>query len=182
MRLLVPVAVALALIPFEALPWLSDGPRRSRPGPVFDGAALVRPEGYHTWPIVGASLGLSYAEKPEGSGPGTFHRVYVDPSSYKAYGHAGTFPDGTMFVLELYAAHEKTAPAKSGYFEGPRVGLEASVKDRRRFPSGWAYFGFENGARAKATVLPEERCHACHLAHAAHDNVFVQFYPTLRDR
>ena len=179
MRLLVAITVAFAVIPW---PSADETARAPTPGPVFDGAALVRPEGYRTWPLVGASLGLSYAETPQGSGPGTFHRVYVNPASYEAYGRTGTFPDGTMFVLELYAAHEKTAPAKAVYFEGPRVGLEASVKDRRRFPSGWAYFGFENGARATATAFPEERCHSCHVAHAARDSVFVQFYPTLRDR
>ncbi len=179
MRLVLTISLAMAVIP---LPWPDDAPLKPATGPVFTGAALVRPEGYHTWPLVGASLGLSYAETPQGSGPGSFHRVYVNPSSYEAYERTGTFPDGTMFVLELYAAHEKTAPAKGGYFEGPRVGLEASVKDRRRFPSGWAYFGFENGARSTATAFPEARCHSCHVEHAARDSVFVQFYPTLRDR
>ena len=178
MRLLAAL-LAFAVIP---APGLDDSPRQSTPGPIFDGVALVRPEGYHAWPVVGASLGLSYAETPQGTGPGAFHRIYVNPSSYEAFERTGTFPDGTMFVLELYAAHEKTAPAKAGYFEGPRVGLEASVKDRRRFSSGWAYFGFENGARATAMAHPEERCHSCHVAHAARDSVFVQFYPTLRDR
>jgi hypothetical protein len=178
MRLLL-VTIALAIVP---VPWMDDPPRQSGQGPNFEGAALVRPEGYHSWPLVGASLGLSNTETPQGSGPGAFHRVYINPSSYEAFGRTGTFPDGTMFVLELYAAREKTAPAKAGYFEGPRVGLEASVKDRRRFSSGWAYFGFENGARATATALPEERCHSCHVAHAARDSVFVQFYPTLGDR
>jgi hypothetical protein len=179
MRLALPITVAMMVIP---LPRLENAARKPATGPVFDGAALVRPECYHTWPLVGASLGLSYADRPQGSGPGAFHRVYVNPSSCEDYRRTGTFPDGTMFVLELYAAHEKTAPAKAGYFEGPRVGLEASVKDRRRFSSGWAYFGFENGARATATAFPEGRCHACHVAHAERDSVFVQFYPTLRDR
>jgi hypothetical protein len=179
MRIPVAVVVALAIVP---LPRLDDMPRNARSGPVFNGAALARPEGYHTWPLVGASLGLSYAETSQGSGPGAFHRVYVNPSSYEAYERTGAFPDGTMFVLELYAAHEKTAPAKAGYFEGPRMALEASVKDRRRFRSGWAYFGFDNGARATATAFPEDRCHSCHVAHGARDSVFVQFYPTLRDR
>ena len=117
MRLVLTISLAMAIIP---LPWPEDDPRPTATGPVFSGAALVRPEGYHTWPLVGASLGLSYAETPQGSGPGAFHRVYVNPSSYEVYDRTGTFPDGTMFVLELYAAHEKTAPAKGGYFEGPR--------------------------------------------------------------
>jgi len=179
MRLVLTISFVMAIIP---LPWLDEAPPPPATGPVFTGAALVRPEGYHTWPLVGASLGLSYAETPQGSGPGAFHRVYVNPSSYEAYGRTGTFPDGTMFILELYAAHEKSAPAKGGFFEGRRVGLEASVKDTRRFKSGWAYFGFENGARATATAFPEGRCHSCHVDHAARDSVFVQFYPTLRDR
>src|SRR5919107_4297582 len=114
MRLLLTISLAMTTM---TSPWLDDPARRPETGPLFSGAALVRPEGYHTWPLVGASLGLSYAETPQGSGPGSFHRVYVNPSSYEVYGRTGTFPDGTMFILELYAAHEKTAPAKGGFFE-----------------------------------------------------------------
>jgi hypothetical protein len=56
MRLLLTISLALAIIP---LPWLDDAPPPPARGPVFRGAALVRPEGYHTWPPVGAPLGLS---------------------------------------------------------------------------------------------------------------------------
>ena len=67
MRLVLTISLVMAIIP---LPWLDEAPPPPATGPVFTGAALVRPEGYHTWPLVGASLGLSYAETPQGSGPG----------------------------------------------------------------------------------------------------------------
>ena len=85
-----------------------------------------------------------------------------------------------MFVLELFEAVEKTSPAKGGWFEGRRIGLEASVKDSKRFEGQWAYFSFENGAKASAEAFPDSGCHSCHVEHGARDSVFTQFYPKLR--
>ena len=70
----------------------------------FAESELVRPEGYDRWPIVGASIGLSYAESMEGSGPGAFHRVYINPSAYETFRRTRSFPDGTTFVLEIREA------------------------------------------------------------------------------
>ena len=72
--------------------------------------------------------------------------------------------------------------ARGGFFEGKRIALEASVKDSKRFRTGWAYFGFENGALASATPNDDSQCHSCHMKHGKIDSVFVQFYPNLRDR
>jgi len=83
-------------------------------------------------------------------------------------------------VLESYEAQEKKSIAQGGYTEGARVGLDASVKDKSRYPDGWAYFNFDNGAAATAKAFPDSRCHSCHLAHGEKDSVFVQFYPNLR--
>jgi hypothetical protein len=162
------------------MPTLWSGDGGATADPVFSGQALRRPEGYDRWPLVGASLGLSYAEMPSGTTPSEFHRVYMNPEAYDAFRKTGAFPEGTTFVLELYEAQQKVAPARSGFFEGRRTALEASVKDSRRFRGRWAYFGFQNGALEYAKPNPPERCHACHAAHAAKDNVFVQFYPNLR--
>ena len=149
--------------------------------PAFRGAELVRPSDYETWPVVGVSLGLSYAgPRTPADGPGAFHRVYMEPAAYRAFKRTGVFPEHTMFVLELFEASEQTAPAKSGWFEGRRVGLEASVKDSTRFREQWAYFSFDAGARTAAEAFPDGNCHACHVAHAARDSVFTQFYPQLR--
>jgi cytochrome P460 len=170
------LAFALAALPLE-----SSSVPAPAPGPRFAGDALVLPAGYDTWPIVGASLGLSYSANAD-NGPGTFHRVYMSPSSYQAFKRTGQFPEGTLFVLESYQAEERKSIAKGGYVEGQRVGVDASVKDHSRFPGGWAYFNFNNGASPTATAFPDAQCHSCHKAHADIDSVFVQFYPNLRSR
>ena len=72
-------------------------------------------------------------------------------------------------------------PSKQGFFEGDFIALEVSVKDTKRFPGSWAYFNLGKGAPgSKAVANPRQGCQACHAQNAADDNVFVQFYPTLR--
>jgi len=159
---------------------------RPAPGPAapaYDAAgALLRPQGYQRWIFVGASLGLSYSDGPHEGGPGEFHHVYLRPESYDAFRRTGRFPDKTMLVLELHEAAQKVAPSRHGLFEGRRLALEAAVKDVERFPDGWAYFTFGDGSQPTATPFPRSRCFDCHREHAASDNVFVQFYPVLRDK
>jgi hypothetical protein len=161
----------------------SARPAGSAAAPAYDATgALLRPQGYRSWVFVGASLGLSYSEGSHETGPGEFHHVYLRPESYEAFRRTGRFPDKTMLVLELHEAAQKVAPSRHGLFEGRRVALEAAVKDVERFPDGWAYFSFGDGSRPAATALPRSQCFDCHRQHAASDNVFVQFYPVLRDK
>jgi cytochrome P460 len=154
---------------------------RATSGPTFDATgALRRPEGYREWVLAGATLGLSYEEGGKATGRQEFHHVYLRPESYDAYVRTGRFPDGTMLVLEHFEATEQVAPARRGLSEGRRTGLSAAVKDAR-LSDGWGYFSFEDGSRPTARPRPRETCFECHRQHAAVDNVFVQFYPVLRD-
>jgi Cytochrome P460 len=145
------------------------------------GGALIRPDRVETWILVGASLGLGYSDAQNASGPGTFHNVYLEPHAYRTYVATGRFPDKTMLAMLLFQPGEKTPPSRRGYFEGEFAGLEVAVKDQARFPGGWAYFGFGSGGPGStARAFPRDNCAQCHAANAADDNVFVQFYPTLR--
>jgi hypothetical protein len=178
-----PLLAVLATAPL--LGALGDGARSAPPTatPAYDATgALLRPQGYRGWIYIGASLGLSYREKPPGGGPGEFHHVYLRPESYDEFRRTGRFPDKTVLVLELHEAAQKVAPSRHGLFEGRRLALEAAVKDVERFPDGWAYFSFGDGSRPTATPFPRADCFDCHRQHAASDNVFVQFYPVLRDK
>jgi hypothetical protein len=147
--------------------------------------SLRRPIGYEGWVLAGSSLGLGYTEQIAGtSDPGYFHNVYIQREAYAAYLRTGKFPEKTMLVMALYSAGQKVAPSKQGYFEGDFIGLEAAVKDKNRHPEGWAYYGFTRGIGKLADsvqAFPRSACFTCHIAHAASDNVFVQFYPVLRD-
>jgi hypothetical protein len=170
----------LAVLAAGGLLFTSAGGARETTGPEYDASgALIRPEGYHEWVFVGASLGLSYRDAPD-AGPQEFHHVYLRPESYDAFVRTGRFPDRTVLVLELHEAAQKAAPARHGLFEGRRLAVEAAVKDAR-LPDGWGYFSFEDGSRPTARVAPREACFECHRQNAAVDNVFVQFYPVLRD-
>jgi hypothetical protein len=58
------------------------------------------------------------------------------------------------------------------------MGVEAHVKDTKRFSGGWAFFAFQGHEPANPIPAAAE-CYACHRQHAAVDTTFVQFYPTL---
>ncbi|MBI3210116.1 MAG: cytochrome P460 family protein [Candidatus Solibacter usitatus] len=64
------------------------------------------------------------------------------------------------------------------------MGIEVALKDSAKFPDKWAYFNFigEGGKpMADSGAFRKEQCWKCHNEHGASDNVFVQFYPVLRD-
>jgi hypothetical protein len=176
----------------------SDAPPDGMVQPAYDAdGKLVRPEDYRTWVFVGSSLGLSYSRPNENdTGPGVFHHIYIQPEAYRHYAETGTFPEKTMLVMENYSAGTKEDnTAKylvedkeefqhlNGHFEDERVGVEVALKDSERFEDSWAYFNFSTraGLLPTAKAFPKAMCWDCHNAHAAVDNVFVQFYPVLRE-
>ncbi len=148
-----------------------------------EGNQLMRPEGYREWIFVGSSLGMSYTEGPYEKAP-DFTNVYVQPEAYRQFGATGKFPDGTLLVMEVVSAGSRASINRRGQFEDRFVGIEAAVKDEKRFPEKWAYFSFigtDGKALPQAKPFPKEACWKCHNAHGAVDNVFVQFYPVLRE-
>ncbi len=178
--------------------------KRHRPKYTADGQLEV-PSGYRSWVFVGTDLSPRYrpeaevgkpeADRPEEEqhrprGDDAFHTVYINPESYEAFLKTGEFPDPTMLVMEVFRAEERDPGGvlASGLFQGKRVGIEAAVKDSKRPGGGvpWAYYDFALDREAKAVkpakARPDQDCYQCHLKHASKDNVWVQFYPSLRDR
>ncbi|HEV2386973.1 MAG TPA: cytochrome P460 family protein [Candidatus Acidoferrales bacterium] len=138
---------------------------------------LARPLDYRQWVYLSSGLGMEYSASSYG--PQLFTNVFVAPAAYRQFLATGKWPDGTMFVLEEREGLNKGSINKAGHYQGDLEGLSASVKDASRFPGGWAYFKFANGA-SNATPMPRPACWECHNAHGAVDNTFVQFYPTLK--
>ncbi len=162
--------------------------------------SLIRPEGYREWVFVGTPLtpndmNSGMAPFPE------FHAVYIDPASWAHYKKTGEFRDGTVLIKELISVGAKQATSGVGYFMGEYLGLEAAVKSKKHFPDepgNWAYHSFTTpgspmegdeirkkmkaGAplKDKAKAFPTAVCASCHVASAAEDMVFTQFYPVLR--
>ena len=65
----------------------------------------------------------------------------IHPSDFDHWKRTGTFPDGTVIVKELVLVGTKQAVSGKGYFMGEFKGLEAAIKDSKRFkdePGYWA--------------------------------------------
>jgi len=144
---------------------------------------LQRPADYREWVYLTSGLGMTYGPAQAAAGDHQmFDNVFVTPAAYREFLRSGTWPDRTMFILELREAQANVSINNGGRTQGGVMGIEASVKDRARFPGGWAYFSF-NGPQGLATSsapLPTtERCYSCHSTNTAVENTFVQFYPTL---
>jgi hypothetical protein len=144
-----------------------------------DDGHLQFPEGYREWVYLSTGFDMSY-NPAMNMGHHMFDNVFVEPSAYRSFLTTGTWPDHTMFVLEVRGAEDKGSINKSGNFQSTQImGLEVHVKDATRFKGGWAFFAFGQDKKA-STMIPESaNCYSCHAEHGAVDTTFVQFYPTL---
>jgi Cytochrome P460 len=160
---------------------------------------LQTPSGFETWVFVGSNLGLGYkndlavttaAENAHAESQ-VFHNIYINPEAYAHFVATHEFPDPTVLIMEIFTAadNEPKGVVTKGVFNGERVGLQVAVKDSHSpAPHGhnWAYYIPQNlgdpshQLLASSRALPDAACESCHQAHASLDNVWVQFYPTLR--
>ncbi|MXW35985.1 MAG: hypothetical protein F4X11_19190 [Acidobacteria bacterium] len=144
--------------------------------------ALQLPDDYLRWTFVGASLGLSYNDEPPQRE--SFNHTLMEPTAYDHFVRTGEFREGTMLVLLVRSTEADAMPARHGRFAADVLAVELAVKDKERVEAGWAYYDFRGGANLMTTAQPQpvgNRCYACHIDHAARDNVFLQFYPLLAD-
>jgi hypothetical protein len=186
--------LTIAALPPQAQVQFADEPRYTPSG------ELVLPNGFETWVFVGSNLGLSYtpdaaaaaAAPPPRAGRQQFHNVSINKAAYDYFLANDRFPDRTVLVMQVFEAADKEPKGvlANGVFNGRRVGLEVAVKNASR-PDGkttpWAYYNFTDPSDrskvlASAAAFPDQACANCHQQHASIDNVWVQFYPALRDR
>lgn len=200
MNAIASMALAIALGGWLVLKADSAGQTKENVSrPVYTSTGeLALPKGYRSWIFAGTNLSPVYkSELPGGQArqereeknPGSFHNVYINPEAYREFQKTRKFPDQTMLVMEVFSAgtKDKTGFLTGGRFEDKRVALEVAVKDTKRPGGGvpWAYYDFKIGKNTRpadsAKAFPDKKCYDCHLKHAGVDNVWVQFYPTLRD-
>jgi hypothetical protein len=182
-RRVLAVGLCLAAVTAGSQPPNTDGPRYE------NGTELVRPADYRSWPFIGAGLGMTYdgergtqAASPDNP---RFTHAFVNPSSYAHFMRTGSWPDGTVFMLEFRASQTEGSINRSGRFATQLTFLEAEVKDSR-FADGWAFYAFgpgDNLARAAKPLAGNDvaSCVECHSEHGAVERTFVQFYPHLLD-
>ncbi len=182
--------IGMGIAMFHSRPVAAQSPRSSA---VFtpDGK-LKLPTGFRKWVFIGAPLTPNALNGGNASFP-EYHHVYVEARNLEAYQKTGRFPEGTVLVKELTLVLKPTFPDGSrtessgrGYFNGAFNGIDASVKDSKRFANtnGWGYFTFGHHALPYAQTAAESsvsECAGCHIGNVAKtDMTWVQFYPLLR--
>lgn len=157
-----------------AAPSSNDAPRYTSDG------QLMKPENYREWIFLSSGLGMTYGSAATATGAAPrFDNVFVTPDAYKAFMASGTWPDKTMFALEVRSAASHGSINNGGNYQDQLTGLEVEVRDSERFPKKWAFFGFDGKTQTSKAFADNAGCLACHSANGAVDNTFVQFYPTL---
>ena len=168
--------------------WVTGSLRGSEPaatgGPQYTNKGqLKRPTDYREWIFLTSGLGMTYgptAMQMPTDNP-DFDNVFVNRAAFKSFQATGTWPDQTVFVLEVRASQSKGSINQAGHFQTEVTDIEVHVKDEKRFPGKWAFFAFPNGADAGKLLATTASCYSCHQQHGAVDTTFVQFYPTLID-
>ena len=186
-------AVLAVVIGFVALPYLSAKPGAEADAPQFnEKRELVPPANYREWIWLTSGLDMTYNDNGRRAGPASevdapkpFDNVFVSPSAYREFMRTGTWPDGTMFVIEIRESKTKVHPNQAGWVQGDIAGMPAAVKDEKRFGKAkWGYFSLmHNGKPGPGKPMSmdgSDGCYSCHNKNGAVDNTFVQFYPTLK--
>ena len=176
--------LAVATSKSWATEWSTDDAQRTatistEAGPSYESDGRLRyPAHYREWIYLSSGIDMVYS-KVALSMHSTFDNVFVEPTAYREFLRSGTWPDGTLLVLESRAASGKGSINQRGkYQSGEPLGVEVHVRDSKRFKGDWAFFSFESAK--PATLIPmTEDCYSCHQEHGAVDTTFVQFYPTL---
>jgi hypothetical protein len=141
---------------------------------------MLRPGDYREWVFLSSGLGMTYGT-PNAGGEPMFDNVFVNRAAYDGFLKTGTWPDKTVMVLEVRGSESKGSINNGGHYQAGVHAIEVHVKDEKRFPGKWAFFGFPQGETASKMIPTTERCYSCHSEHGAVDTTFVQFYPTLID-
>jgi hypothetical protein len=162
----------------QTLPLSTENPMYTADG------QLIRPKDYREWIYVTSGLGMTYGPAKGKKGtPPMFDNVFVKREAHQEFLRSGTWPDKTIFILELRRSYENVSINKGGRTQGEVAAIEAAVKDQQRFPNGgWGYFTFDSPQGPVDTVAPlptTESCYSCHEKNTAVEHTFVQFYPTL---
>jgi len=104
------------------------------------------------------------------------HDVYVNEPGYKPLRTGGKYPDGTVFVFDLFDLN-----AQPGSYEpGKRKALAVMAKDSKTHPDtgGWAFYLFDEGNPSKQMVKDAKtECYSCHEQNRGTDGVSSKWIP-----
>src|SRR6476660_7176613 len=102
----------------------SDEPRYAGDG------RLMRPDNYREWVFLSSGLGMTYGlVEPVANTEQRFDNVFVTPQAYQAFRRTGSWPDKTMFALEVRYSASKGSINRGGHYQEGIAALEIHLKD-----------------------------------------------------
>jgi hypothetical protein len=153
-RLLIALSLMWLRLPAEAPP---DDLRYTGDG------QLMRPDNYREWIYLSSGLGMTYGPVDSAAAPSSerFDNVFVTPQAYHAFLQTGSWPDKTMFALEVRYSATKGSINNGGHYQEGLAGLEIHLKDAERFPTKWAFFEFGVSQRTAKPFPANSSSQAC---------------------
>ena len=100
----------------------------------YDGEGrLLFPADYREWVYVTSGHGMSYAAVAANRPEPPFDNVFADRAAYRHFLATGTWPEGTVLVLEIRDGTSHGSILRGGAFQtGNLLGIEVHVKDTAR--------------------------------------------------
>src|SRR3954453_5008739 len=117
-------SLLIVLLLFVCVNLFAQQPRPAEPQYTSDGQ-LIRPDNYREWIYLSSGLGMTYGvvgQVANAATGGRFDNVFVTPEAYRAFLRSGSWPDKTMFVLEVRSASSKGSINKGGHYQEGVVG------------------------------------------------------------
>src|SRR5438309_8712711 len=123
-------------------------------------SSVAYPTGYRKWALVKSMV--IYSDKhPLFAEFGGLHHVYANAEAMRALVKGGTFPDGSVLVLDLHEAKDENG----AWVEGSRKLVGVMEKDRARFKAtgGWGFGGFKGDSQSEQPATDATaQCVGCH--------------------
>ncbi len=133
--------------------------------------AIVYPEGYRKWIHVKSMVIFSKDNKLFDRFEG-IHNIYVNEIGWKALRVGSVYPDGSVFVFDLY----NTRNAQGAIEASGRKFLAVMKKNSKLYPDtgGWGFEVFR-GYQSAGSLKDMKECFGCHSAQKRRDFVFSEF-------
>jgi hypothetical protein len=160
---------------------------------VDEKGTITLPSGFESsWVHLGTWIVTSQAAAGPSAGGIThangLHEVYTQPDSLKAFKATGSWPDGTVLVLDVRPVLWDDMPTGHVMYAGDEAEAAVMIKDSQgRFKDhpnwgkGWGWALFKSGEPQKVISKDHQiDCLGCHEVAGDSDFVFVQGYPVLR--
>lgn len=127
------------------------------------------PSGFRSW--VHVKTGIVGKDSPKFKNYVGIHHIYANSKAMEGYKN-GTFPDGSVIVVDVLEAPETNGITS----EGPRRFIDVMHKDSKKYAktAGWGFEKFNGGTTER--LVTEEKAISCSACHASQkDHVFSNF-------